>query len=97
MGLRQIDRRFEKGTGLRCSPVPFQVLIRMRRVETRWGGSVLLLLLHQLLGFLHQFLGFAQNLLLPDLCRGQDTLRLLLPEHQIVGQCQLRQHAPDAP
>ena len=36
MGLRQIDRRFEKGTGLRCSPVPFQVLIRMRRVETRW-------------------------------------------------------------
>ena len=71
MGLRQIDRRFEKGTGLRGSPVPFQVLIRMRPVETRWGGSVLLLLLHQLLGFLHQFLGFAQNLLLPDLCRGQ--------------------------
>ena len=71
MGLRQIDRRFEKGTGLRCSPVPFQVLIRMRRVETRWEKLLLLLLFHQFLSFLHQVLGFAQNLLLPDLCRGQ--------------------------
>ena len=67
MGLRQIDRRFEKGTGLRCGPVPCQVLIRMRRVETRWEKLLLLLLFHQFLSFLHQFLGFAQNLLLPDL------------------------------